>query len=192
MASSTPSVAPSIPEDEIAELSLEKSPRDSVEAVLKDLLSARVPGYDLRTQYIPIQRLESILNYDTIKAILLECLGLDNNATDDDHTTELATLICGTETSTEMVLYRKSLAVLILSNMESKLQTFLDHRLADSKLPFYKKLTSIGEYQLCLRDSATPLPFLTGWDSDISALFYEEQWLVVAPFFRRPTKTNAE
>ncbi|KAK3995693.1 kinase-like domain-containing protein [Cladorrhinum sp. PSN332] len=180
---------------QLDESALRGSQRDTPELILEELLQACIPAYDSHQGYIPIKELERILDYETIKAVLPVCLGSRNA---DDEFTKKATIVSGIvqeerggkPSLARTVSYRKTLAILILAEMHTHLQCFLDCGLDDSKLPIHNKSIISGEYRLCLRDSDNSLDCFQGWSRHKMNLFYERQWKVLAPFFSRVVDTD--
>ncbi len=149
------------------------SPGESIvgDQLYKDLDTARKPGLQAHTYYIPSSDLRRLITVPKIKQIIL-------HGHPDMKAAEARIYAEKTETYA-----RKLFANLALQQKGATICSLLDSGISDQSLPFQRKRKSGGQWSLWLMKPKELIQAFEQWDSRSIEDFERTQWWMMAPIF---------
>ncbi|WKT45339.1 Protein kinase domain [Fusarium oxysporum f. sp. vasinfectum] len=159
-----------------------------LEAPLQDkLLADHHKFHDGRKGFIPRGHIRKVINEQSVRQHLYECLCLPSSEDCDSMVERYVRQIFSQDTENKS--YVIIFTILVLTEKSECIVNFLDERIDDSALPFRKENQNpqgkLPAVDLCPRRGGKRIKAFRRWSLVAKMNFEEWQWAVNAPFFNR-------
>ncbi|TVY66789.1 Sporulation protein kinase mde3 [Fusarium oxysporum f. sp. cubense] len=159
-----------------------------LEAPLQDkLLADHHKFHDGRKGFIPRGHIRKVINEQSVRQHLYECLYLPSSEDRDSMVERYVRQIFSQDTENKS--YVIIFTILVLTEKSECIVNFLDERIDDSALPFRKENQNpqgkLPAVDLCPRRGGKRIKAFRRWSLVAKMSFEEWQWAVNAPFFNR-------